>query len=82
MQSSGMRHVGSNAFFVRRELLNDAVGEVDLMSCMRDAIFRDSRDESGRLTFLTGPERRQAISCMPVIDVSTGEALKVSDLDD
>lgn len=76
----GTNSVGSNAFFVRRELLSDAVREVDLASCVREASFRDSRDEAGRLTFLAGPERARVISSMPVIDVSTGETLKVSDL--
>jgi hypothetical protein len=77
----GTNSVGSNAFFVRRELLNDAVREVELVSCVREATFRDSRDESGRLTFLAGASRSRAISNMNVIDVSLGETLKVSDLD-
>lgn len=76
----GTNSVGSNAFFVRRELLNDAVKEVDLSSCARETAFRESRNKEGGLTFLAGPERAQAISSMPVIDVSNGEMLKVSDL--
>lgn len=78
----GTNSVGSNAFFVRRELLNNAVKEIDLSACVRETSFRESRDEAGRLTFLAGPERAQAISSMPVIDVSNGEMLKVSDLND
>lgn len=78
----GTNSVGSNAFFVRRELLNNAVKEIDLSACVRDTSFRESRDEAGRLTFLAGPERAQAISSMPVIDISNGEMLKVSDLND
>lgn len=77
----GTNSVGSNAFFVRRELLNDAVREVDLMSCVREATFRDSRDEAGRLTFLAGAERALAMATMPLVDVTSGEKLKVSDLD-
>jgi hypothetical protein len=77
----GTNSVGSNAFFVRRELLNNAVREVELISCQREATFRDSRDEAGRLTFLAGRARAHAMSVMPVIDVSSGETIKVSDLD-
>jgi len=77
----GTNSVGSNAFFVRRELLNDAVREVELMSCVREATFRDSRDEAGRLTFLAGTGRARTMSIMAVIDVSSGETLKVSGLD-
>lgn len=76
----GTNSVGSNAFFVRRELLNDAVREVDLSSCVRETVFRESRNEAGRLTFLAGPERAQAISSMPVIDVSNDQILNVRDL--
>jgi hypothetical protein len=77
----GTNRVGSNAFFVRRELLNDAVREVELLTCVREATFRDSRDEAGRLTFLTGTARARAMSTMTVKDVSSGETLNVSDLD-
>jgi hypothetical protein len=77
----GTNSVGSNAFFVRRELLNDAVCEVELMSCQREATFRDSRDEAGRLSFLAGAARANAMSVMPVIDVSSGKTLNVSELD-
>ena len=77
----GTNIVGSNAFFVRRELLNDVVREVELVSCVREATFRDSRDEAGRLSFLAGASRSHAISNMDIIDVSSGETLKVSDLD-
>lgn len=77
----GTNSVGSNAFFVRRELLNDAVREVEIMSCGREATFRDSRDELGRLTFLSGPERTMAISSMPLVDVVTGANVQVGDLD-
>lgn len=77
----GTNSVGSNAFFVRRELLNDAVPEVKLVSCAREATFRDSRNEAGRLTFLAGASRSHAIANMYVIDVTSGETLKVSDLD-
>lgn len=77
----GTNSVGSNAFFVRRELLNDAVREVELVNCVREAAFRDSRDQAGRLSFLAGASRSHAISNMNVIDVSSGETLKVSDLD-
>lgn len=76
----GTNSVGSNAFFVRRELLNDAVREVGLNSCLREATFRESRNAANELTFLVASERAQAIAFMPVMDVSTGELLRVRDL--
>lgn len=76
----GINGTGSNAFFVRRELLNDDVPEVDIASCSRMASFRDSRDAEGRLTFLAGADRVRAMADMPLLDVATGETIKVGDL--
>ena len=76
----GTNSVGSNAFFVRRELLNDRVREVDLVSCIRQASFRDSRGVQGELTFLSGPERTRAMVEMPLVDVATRASLRVGDL--
>ena len=42
--------------------------------------FRESRDPNGRLTFLSGSQRRQAIAEMSVVDVESGESMRVADL--
>ena len=77
----GTNSVGSNAFFVRCDLLNDHVRQVSESSCIRQASFRDSRNAAGQLTFLSGSARALAIAEMPVIDVVTGESLFVGNLD-
>jgi hypothetical protein len=76
----GTNSVGSNAFFVRRDLLGGRVREVDLASCIRDASYRDSRGANGELTFLSGRARADAIADMELLDVRTGERLHVRDL--
>ena len=76
----GINGVASNAFFVRRDLLNECVREVSLASCSRPANFRDSRGVNGELTFLSGRSRALAMTNMPVVDVVTGEALTVGEL--
>ena len=78
----GINGVGSNAFFVRRELLNEWVPEVSIDSCTRAATFRESRGPQGELTFLSGSSRRKAIADMPLIDVTNGATLTVGDLRD
>lgn len=78
----GVNSVGSNAFFVRRELLNDMVREVWLEDCYKTSCFRESRDSSGRLTFLAGDNRREPIGHLPLVDVVTGRSLYVRDLHD
>ena len=76
----GINGVASNAFFVRRDLLNEHVREVSLASCSRQASFRDSRDANGELTFLAGRTRAQVMAGMPVVDVVTGQTLTVGEL--
>jgi len=76
----GINGVASNAFFVRRDLLNEHVHEVSLATCSRPASFRDSRDANGKLTFLSGSSRAKVMTDMPVIDVVTGQTLSVREL--
>ncbi len=76
----GVNNAGSNAFFVRKNLLNDKIREVDFQSNYSDSTFRESRDLNGDLTFLSGLARRQPIGDLPVVDVKTGESLCVRDL--
>jgi hypothetical protein len=78
----GTNSVRSNAFFVRRDLLNDTVREVGVADCSGEATYRDTRDQAGRLTFISGLDRRRLMADMPLIDVSTGTALQVKDLND
>jgi hypothetical protein len=78
----GVNSAGSNAFFVRRDVLNEHVHELSLEACYRDSSFRESRDASGRLSLSSGTERREAIADLPLVDVVSGERLKVGDLGD
>ena len=78
----GVNSVGSNAFFVRRELLNDSVCETSLAASYRTSCFREGRDANGRLSLLSGVQRRRSIAQMPLVDVVSGAALTVADLGD
>ena len=69
----GCTSAGNNAYFVKREHLNDQVREVSLEEGFRESKFRESRDQTGANTHLTGAARLQAIRGLPVIDVETGE---------
>lgn len=78
----GVNSVGSNAFFVRNDLLNDEVRASTLASCYRDSSFRESRGSDGGLTCLSGSARRGPIAALPLIDVVSGASLTVGDLTD
>lgn len=76
----GVNSVSSNAFFVRRELLNERIQEKTIQDCFRESCFREGRDDSGKLSFLSGGKRKIPIAHLPLIDVVSGESLQVMDL--
>ncbi|MFH2107290.1 MAG: hypothetical protein ABII93_01365 [Chrysiogenia bacterium] len=67
----GCNVAGNNAYFVRRDKLNDAVREVSVAKGFRLSKFRDSRDAAGRMNYLAGEKRADAIRGMPVFNVVT-----------
>ena len=72
---------GVNAFMVR----DDVAGDLPDLSGHEAWVatpVRQARDASGRLTYLTGlAAQRQVIAGLPLVDVITGSALTVGDLD-
>jgi len=74
----GSNSAGNNAYFVRRGV--SSLAAVSVMDCYRESRFRESRDSSGALTFLSGPERLRAVAELPLVDVSSEAALTCGDL--
>jgi hypothetical protein len=70
---------GNNAYFVR----NDCLGALRPLSVDEGYVssrFRDSRDQDGRLTYVSGSARLRAIADMPVVDVETGARTEIASL--
>lgn len=78
----GVNTMGSNAFFVRRDLLNEKVKEVPIDETFRSSVFRETRDEFGKLSLIGKDERRSVIGHLPVYDINTGEIINISELGD
>ena len=76
----GVNSAGSNAFFVRTELLNSRVRAVQIEDVFRDSSFREGRDADGTLTLANGAARVRPILGLPVVDVVSGKTLKVGEL--
>jgi hypothetical protein len=67
----GCNSAGNNAYFVRK----GKTGELPVFSpreAFVDARFRDSRDQSGELTYLSGDRRFDEIAHLEVYDVEQG----------
>jgi hypothetical protein len=60
---------GNNAFFVKKELLNDKVREADINDGYVENNFRESRDNSGNLIYLKKKEEIEIIFKLPLIEV-------------
>jgi len=75
----GSNSTGSNAFFVRKEL----VGDLKVLTpeqAYRPAQFRESRDPEGRLTFLGREMARKEVGNLLVVDVETGSQMRLAEL--
>jgi hypothetical protein len=63
---------GVNAFFVRNDVMNSDVESRLPAEAYAESHFRESRDEGGNLSLLTGRDRLALIEGLPVLNVDTG----------
>lgn len=71
----GCNGAGNNAYFVRQDAMNDSVRSVGLDEGYVESRYRESRDPAGRLTYLRGAARAEAIRGLPVHDVELDKAV-------
>lgn len=65
----GCNSAGNNAYFIRRDAINDSVAPVPLEQGYVRSKYRESRDREGRLKFLPAAQRAEAIRGLPVFDI-------------
>jgi hypothetical protein len=75
----GTNRAGVNAFFVRRDMVS-AIDSCIVSKEPFHSSIRESRDENGRPTFVSGLERSKLIADMPVVRVDTKEKVKLREL--
>jgi len=73
----GTNDAGNNAFFVRSDVMTDALDHLSVNARAAASHFRESRDVSGRMTYLSLNAARAAISGMSVINVENGSIEKL-----
>jgi hypothetical protein len=73
----GVNGAGSNAFFVRDELLNDRVYKVGVKEVFRWPSFREERDRAGKLTYRDRVKVISDVCHLPVVDVVTGDEMQL-----
>ncbi len=73
----GCNSAGNNAYFLRRDLLCEEIPEQSYEAAFIDAAFRQSRDESRKLSFLRGKERLAVISGLELVNVVTNARVEI-----
>lgn len=73
----GCNSAGNNAYFVRKDKLNNNVREVSLEDGYVASKFRESRDKEGQLNYLTEENKMEAIRGMPVYNIDTNQIEKL-----
>lgn len=59
----------NNAFYVRNDLLNENLKVLSVGEAYSPSSYRESRDENGNLTYVTGDKRLNIIKGLPVFEV-------------
>lgn len=75
----GANRTGNNLFFVRQDLQGELPRRTPEEAYVR-ASFRESRDESGQLTFLDWAAQRALVAALPLYDIEQERLVRVSDL--
>lgn len=77
----GTTSAANDAFFVREDYAKQFVDRSLQHIQALPSFFRESRDASGRSNYIGGMERLKHISALPVVDVETGNTLRLGDLE-
>lgn len=75
----GTNSHGNNAYFLDNQSQHELIAEIKKPKIF-EAKFRESRDQEGRLTFLSKKAALELIGNLPVMDFKTGSMRKISEL--
>ena len=75
----GGNSAGNNVFFVHKSL-GSFFEEVSTEVAYIESKFRESRDNNGKLSFLSGEKRLKAIRDMLLLDLDSGDIRSVSEI--
>ncbi len=78
---AGVNAWGHNAFFIRGDISSGFRG-VEPEEVYAPSTYRDSRDATGKLTYLRGADRLKLIENLPVVNVVTGNQVLLREAHD
>ncbi len=75
----GCNNAGNNAFFIRKDFAN-FFKKVTIKGGYVMSNIRESRNEEGKLTYISGDDRKEMIKDLEVYNVKTDKKIKIKDL--
>jgi hypothetical protein len=75
----GSNSAGSNAFFVRKDSAG-GIKECNFHQKFSPSKFRDSRDENGNLSFVSGQNKLEIIKNMYLFDMDADQTMQIKDI--
>jgi hypothetical protein len=73
----GCNLAGNNAYFVRKDLLNEKVKELSIDKAYKESKFRESRNKDYSLSYIAGKERLELIKGLQVLNTETNQLEKL-----
>lgn len=73
----GCNLAGNNAYFVRKDLLNDKIIELTTNKAYKESKFRESRNKDYSLSYIAGKDRIEKIKGLEVLNVKTNQLEKL-----
>jgi len=67
----GCNSAGNNAFFVRKDVLPASLPSLTAREAYVSASFREARDASGDLSFLSPTEERKLLEALPLVNLAS-----------
>ena len=73
----GCNLAGNNAYFVRKDLLNERIQELSIDKAYKVSKYRESRNKDNSLSYITGNERLEMIKGLDVLNIITNQLEKL-----
>ena len=73
----GCNFAGNNAYFIRKDLLNDIVKSLDVKAAYKESKYRESRYQDYSLSLIRGIDRIKVVRGLDVINVNTNKLEKL-----
>ncbi|MBK8926568.1 MAG: hypothetical protein IPM74_11845 [Crocinitomicaceae bacterium] len=73
----GCNLAGNNAYFVRKDLLNEKIKEMSINKAYVESKYRESRNKDLSLSYISGNKRKEIIKGLEVLNVQTNQLEKL-----